>query len=255
MKLNIPVKNNKKMKNILEHLRKNVKLETLLECSNITAIDRLGYTDHGPTHVAIVSNIALKLLRNLLDAGVETSIEKYYSMSNHDAEVVVVLGSILHDIGHIIHRKDHTSFSIMMANTILPELLDGIYDDRESTIIISEVLHTIAVHDLEYSPLTIEAGVVCIADALDMKEGRARIPFDIGKVDIHSVSALAIDDIEISKGTKPIAIKIKMSNSAGIFQIDNLLKPKLNNSGLKEYVQISVEITGEEKKILNDFEL
>ena len=78
---------------------------------------------------------------------------------------------------------------------------------------------------------------------------------NIGKVDIHSVSALAIDDIEISKGAKPIAIKIKMSNSAGIFQIDNLLKPKLNNSGLKEYVQISVEITGEEKKILNDFEL
>jgi metal-dependent HD superfamily phosphatase/phosphodiesterase len=108
---------------------------------------------------------------------------------------------------------------------------------------------------MEYPPLTIEAGTVCIADALDMKEGRARIPFTIGKVDIHAVSAMAIDDVEISSGEKPIEIKIKMSNSAGIFQIDNLLKPKLKSSGLTEYVKISAEISGEEKKILESFEL
>lgn len=255
MKLNIPTKSNQKLEKVLDRIRKNEKLESLLECSNITAIDRMGYTDHGSTHVAIVSNIALKLLRNLFDAGVTTSIEQNYSMTREDAEVVVVLGSLLHDIGHIIHRKNHTDFSIMIANSLLPELLADIYPIREQAIISSEVMHAIAVHDLEYSPLTIEAGVVCIADALDMKEGRARIPFDAGKVDIHSVSALAIDDVELSSGEKPIIIKIKMTNSAGIFQIDNLLKPKLNHSGLKEFVQISVEITGEEKRIVENFQL
>jgi len=255
MKLNIPAKDNQKLKQLLKKLRESVHLETLLECSNITAIDRMGFTDHGHTHVAIVSNIALKLIRNLIEAGIQTSVEKDYSMTKDDAEVIVVLASLLHDIGHSIHRKNHTNFSIFISKSLLPELLKEIYSKREQTIISSEVLHAVASHDLEYSPLTIEAGLVCIADALDMKEGRARIPFDAGKIDIHSVSALAIDDIEIGSGEKPISIKIKMSNSSGIFQIDNLLKPKLKASGLEKYVQIAVEIEGTEKKILENFEL
>ena len=255
MKLNIPSKGNKKLERLLAKVKNSIRLETLLECSNITAIDRMGFSDHGSTHVAIVSNIALKILRNLMGAGVKTNIEKNHSLSKKDAEVVVVLASIFHDIGHIVHRKDHTQFSIMVANSMLPDLLADVYNERRSAIISSEVMHAISAHDLEYLPLTIEAGVVCVADALDMKEGRARIPFDAGKVDIHSVSALAIDDVEISSGDKPVLIKIKMSNSSGIFQIDNLLKPKLKISGLGKYVQIKVEIEGEEKKILENFEL
>jgi metal-dependent HD superfamily phosphatase/phosphodiesterase len=176
-------------------------------------------------------------------------------MGSVDAEVVVVLASLLHDIGHTVHRKDHTEFSIILSNSILPEIISEIYKDHERTIICSEVLHAIAAHDMAYSPLTVEAGVICIADALDMKEGRARIPFTAGKIDIHAVSAMAIDDVEISSGEKPIMIKIKMSNSSGIFQIDNLLKPKLKASGLEQYIQISVEIEGAEKKILENFEL
>ena len=226
-----------------------------MECSNIVAIDRLGFTDHGPTHVAIVSNIALKLLRNLISAKQKTSIEKHYSMTKEDAEVVVVLAAILHDIGHSIHREDHTQFSITLAIPLLPGFLSEIYNEHEATIITTEVLHAIAAHHEAYKPLTLEAGVLCIADALDMKGGRARIPFSAGKVDIHSVSAMAIEEVEIGSGEKPIMINIKMSNSSGIFQIDNLLKPKLKNSGLEENVQISVEIRGEEKNILESFEL
>ena len=255
MKLNIPTKGNKKLKQVLNRVRKNKRLESLLECSNIMAIDRMGYTDHGPTHVAIVSNIALKLLRNLAEAKIETSIEKNYSMKKDDAEVIVVLASILHDIGHNVHRKNHTEFSIYLAISILPDILNEIYDTRESTIISSEVLHAIASHDLHYTPLTLEAGIVCVADGLDMKEGRARIPFSAGKFDIHSVSAMAIENVDIGSGEKPIEIIIRMSNSSGIFQIDNLLKPKLKESGLEEYIQISVEIEGAEKKILKNFEL
>jgi metal-dependent HD superfamily phosphatase/phosphodiesterase len=255
MKLNIPTKDNTKLEQVLNKVRSNVRLATVLECSNITAIDRMGYTDHGPTHVAIVSNIALKLLRNLTEAGIETSIEKNYSLTKEDSEVVVVLASILHDIGHSIHRTHHTEFSIQLADSILLDLLTEVYDERETTIISSEIMHAIASHDLVYLPLTLEAGVVCIADALDMKEGRARIPFTAGKIDIHSVSALAIENVEISSGEKPVVIHVKMSNSSGIFQIDNLLKPKLKASGLEEHIQINVEIEGSEKKILESFEL
>ncbi len=106
-------------------------------------------------------------------------------------------------------------------------------------------------------PLTMEAGVVGIADALDMEAGRARIPFKSGKIDIHAVSALSIEKVEILEGKeKPVTIKITMSNSAGVFQIDELLKPRIEKSGLREYFHVVAEITGEkESKIIEKFEL
>jgi metal-dependent HD superfamily phosphatase/phosphodiesterase len=90
-----------------------------------------------------------------------------------------------------------------------------------------------------------------------MEQGRARIPFEAGKVDIHSVSALSIERVELQEGKeKPIIIKITMSNSAGVFQIDELLKPRIENSGLQDYIHVVAEITGEkERKIIEKFEI
>jgi metal-dependent HD superfamily phosphatase/phosphodiesterase len=47
-----------------------------------------------------------------------------------------------------------------------------------------------------------------------------------------------------------------MSNSAGVFQIDDLLKPRIENSGLQTYIHVIAEITGErERKIIDKFEI
>ena len=80
-------------------------------------------------------------------------------------------------------------------------------------------------------PLTLEAGIVRVADALDMEQGRSRIPFERGRVSIHSLSAAAIEDVVIEDGeTRPIRIEILMNNSSGIFQVDEVLKAKLTGS-------------------------
>jgi len=255
MKLNIPVQDNEKLSTLLERVRADVKLATMLECSNITAIDRMGLNDHGPVHVAIVTNIALKILRNLIGAGVKPGIVKDHDMTDHDAEVVVFLASVLHDLGHIVHREEHYKYSIPIALDFLESLLKGIYDEKESAIITAEVLHAIIAHDSHITALTVEAGVLRVSDALDMKQGRARIPFKVGTVNIHSVSAMSIEDIKIKKGKKPVEITIKMSHSEGIYQIDNLLGKKFKGSGLQEFISISAHIEGEEKKILDSFDV
>ena len=119
------------------------------------------------------------------------------------------------------------------------------------------MLHSIVAHERPSLPLTVEAGIVGIADALDMEAGRARIPFESGKIDIHAVSALSIEKVEIVEGgKKPITINIKMSNSAGVFQIDELLKPRIEISGLQQYFHVVAEITGEkERRIIDKFEI
>jgi metal-dependent HD superfamily phosphatase/phosphodiesterase len=254
---NIPFRKNAKLKHVIDKVKDDVKLQSYWKCANVMAIDRMGYTDHGPTHVKIVANLALKLLRILMDRQVKPSIVRYYGMRNEDAEVVVVLGSIFHDLGMIVTRNDHEKYSVLIALEFIENCLTPIYSEEERAIISSEVLHAIVAHEQPNTPLTVEAGIVAIADALDMEAGRARIPFESGKIDIHAVSALSIEKVEIIEDTeKPITIKIMMSNSAGVFQIDELLKPRIENSGLQEYFHVIAEITGEkERKIIEKFEI
>jgi metal-dependent HD superfamily phosphatase/phosphodiesterase len=254
---NIPFRDNAKLKHVIDKVKEDTKLQSFWKCANVMAIERMGYTDHGPTHVKIVANLALKLLRILVDRQIKPSIVRNYGMKNEDAEVVVVLGAIFHDLGMVVARQDHEKYSVLIALEFIEKFLTPIYSEEERAIICSEVLHAIVAHEQPNKPLTVEAGIVGIADALDMEAGRARIPFESGKIDIHAVSALSIEKVEIIEGEeKPITIKIMMSNSAGVFQIDELLKPRIEKSGLQEYFHVVAEITGEkERKIIEKFEI
>ncbi len=256
MELNIPVGGNKKLAALVERVAQHTRLQTYWQCSNVIAVERMGINDHGPVHIKIVCNMALKLLRLLTEQGVRTSVEESYQLTKEDAEVIVVLAGCLHDIGHIVHRHRHEELSVALAPPLLEELIADLYEEREQAIITSETLHAIIAHDTAVQPLTLEAGVLKVADALDMEQGRARIPFSQGSLSIHAVSAMAIERVQVRSGEeRPICIKITMSNSAGIFQLDNLLKPKLLHSGIKDYFEIRAEITGEEKKIVSRYEI
>jgi metal-dependent HD superfamily phosphatase/phosphodiesterase len=217
----------------------------------------MGMSDHGPVHVRIVSNIALRLLRLLVSAGLSPSVQVNHGLEATDGEVITVLAALLHDVGMSIHRDDHERFSLMLGAPKLRELLARIYEEPYLTVVVSETLHAIITHRSDGRPLTLEAGVVRVADALDMTRGRSRIPFEAGQVNIHSVSAAAIDKVVISRGeAKPIRIDIQMSNSAGIFQLDELLKEKLHGSGLEPYVEVAAEIEGEtERRLVPVFKL
>jgi metal-dependent HD superfamily phosphatase/phosphodiesterase len=246
---------NAKLKEIVHRLNHDDEVKALWRASNVTAIDRLGYNDHGPTHIRIVVRTAQKMLHLLVEGGAIPGVVKDYKMSNEDAEVIVTLAASLHDIGHAVHRDQHEEFSIALAAPIIKRLLNGIYSGEDATIMMAETLHAMISHHDEFLPLTLEAGVVRVADALDMEKGRARIPFSAGKVNIHSVSALAIERVTVSKGKDhPVQIDISMSNSAGIFQIDELLRDKVSRSGLKDKLKIVVHVPRDEKRIVHRLE-
>jgi hypothetical protein len=254
--LSIPFKENEKLKAVLDFVDGDIELQTLWKCANVQAIDRLGLNDHGPVHVKIVANKALKLLRMLLERGVQPSIKVNYKKTDEDAEVVVVLASALHDLGMAIIRQDHELYSVHLAQRVLDRYLSKIYQPEEATIMLSEILHAIISHHASMKPHTLEAGIVKVADALDMEQGRARIPYEAGRVNIHSMSALSIEKVNIEEGEeaeKPIIIMIEMSNPAGIFQVDNLLGTKIKDSGLEKYVRIEVVIgKGEQRFVLDE---
>ena len=103
-------------------------------------------------------------------------------------------------------------------------------------MISAEAMHAIIAHRRRGDPLTLEAGIVRVADALDMAKGRSRVPFEAGRPNIHSLSAAAIDEVRIEPcEEKAVRIEIDMNNSSGIFQIDELLATKLRGSGLEDH--------------------
>ena len=54
--------------------------------------------------------------------------------------------------------------------------------------------------------------------------------------------SLSIQGLEIIPGDlKPVRFHITMRESAGIFQVQEVLGPKIASSGLKDYVEIAVE--------------
>jgi uncharacterized protein len=255
--MNVPDRNNERLHALIQRVNADDELYALWLAANVNAIERLGMTDHGPVHVKIVMNIAVKLFRLLVEGGVEPSAVKHYELSVHDAELIVATAALLHDIGMSINRADHEGFSLFLARPKLKELLEGIYDVRTMAIVQAEVLHAIIAHRSGGRPLTLEAGIVRIADALDMAKGRSRIPFAHGSVSIHSISAQAIEAIHIDRGEeKPVRLRIEMSNSAGVFQLDQLFRDKLAGSGLEPYLELEAHIEGEqEKRLFQEFRL
>ena len=257
VEIHMPTRHNARLQEVLRRVNADEELYALWTVVNVNAVERLGMSDHGPVHMQIVSNIALKLLRLLEGKQVAPNIVRDYKMAQADAEVIVVLAALLHDLGMSIHRIDHEAMSLFVARPIILRLLDGVYPVPARTVMLSEISHAIISHRAGGRPLTLEAGVVRVADALDMTAGRSRIPFEKGQVNIHSISAAAIEKVDITPGEqKPIQIRIVLSNSAGIFQIDELLKEKLHGSGLEPYVAVEALIEGDtEKNLMQVFRL
>jgi hypothetical protein len=153
--------------------------------------------------------------------------------------VIVGLAAVLHDIGHVVHRDEHPYYSIPLAADVLDRLLPQFYEIEERVRVKGEVLHAILCHHTEEEPLTLEAGVVRVADALDMERGRSRIPYERGGRGINTVSSQAIERVTLHEGDDTaVRVEIEMNNAAGVYQVDNLLKAKLRDSGLEDKIRI-----------------
>jgi metal-dependent HD superfamily phosphatase/phosphodiesterase len=254
MRIHAPSERNPRLAAFLAAANDDTALKARWHVAQINA-DRLDMSDHSWVHLQIVLNRALHLFRLLHRRGVRSAMEASYGMDSDDAEVVIAGGCLLHDIGMSIHRADHEAFSLFLALRHLDGLLAG-YEEPEKTVMVSEIEHAIIGHRSDGRPLTLEAGVVRVADALDMEHGRSRVAIE-RLPNMHALSAAAINEVRIIPSErKLVRVEIDMNNSAGVFQVDNLLAAKLRGSGLEDYVEVVARIESEhEKRLLRVFEI
>ncbi len=250
MHIRAPSERNRRLTRLLEAVNADAQVKAWWHASAVNAA-RLGMSDHSWVHIQIVLNIGLRMARLLFRAGVTPSVVADHGLEERDAEVVVAAASLFHCIGMAVHRADHETYSLFLTADKLGALLDGIYSEPDTSVLVAEAMHAIISHRSGGSPFTIEGGILRVADALDMERGRSRVPFETGHRNIHSLSAYAIEDVVIAPGDqRAVKVEIAMSNSAGIFQVDELLATKLRGSGIEEHVEVIARIEAEQEERL-----
>lgn len=238
------LENEFRFRKVIEMVEHSEETYNLLRASNVMMISRMKYNDHGPIHAKIVANNSVKMIELLNYKGIVPSIVKDYGLSLEDAKVIVFLASVFHDVGNAVHRENHPLLSVVLSKGIIEDMLKKVYSRETYVIVLSEIMHAIISHE-DLFPQTIEASVVKVSDALDMEEGRARIPYSLGKFSIHQVSALSIKKVTLSEGSlKPIRIEVIMENPAGVFQVDELLLKRINSSLLSDKIELRLNIKG-----------
>ncbi len=226
---------------LYDYLIADTRLGAHWNLSNYTTVSKLSYNDHGPIHARVVTSYAMQITTLLMNAHVPMDVVNSGVGGPDEVFLVTLAGIMLHDIGNAVHRLNHELVGLQLAHPILESYLPQLYPDIEQRQLVEDfILSAVLCHDVNPPPLFMEGAVVAVADGCDMTKGRARMPFDLGKVDIHAVSALAIEEVNIRRGdAMPVEISVLMSNSAGIFQVEQTLVRKLLVTPLKNYVTVA----------------
>lgn len=235
---------------MLHVLENDSYIQNLLEQGNNVVVGRLSYNDHGITHSRIAALNSVKIIKILLEEKITPNMVSENMGTPEDSIFIVMTAAYLHDIGNAIHRKNHYTHSMMLALPFLERELGAFYGEiGKRAKIMSMILEAIYTHDEEVRAISVEGGAVKVGDGADMANGRARIPFSRGKVDIHSISALAINDVRICKGEdKPVRIEVDMECASGVFQIHEVLGKKIRTSPLEQHIEVEGLVRGPEGK-------
>lgn len=221
------------------------------DMANYITMRKLGYNDHGRVHAFITGAASMALTDLLLEGGVKPDLIDSGIGDADDVHLAVILGTMLHDIGNQVHRVAHEEHGMRLALPIIDRIMGPLYPDPfKRTKVRAFILGCINCHDLNPAPLTIEGGITAVADGTDITKGRGRKAFSLGSVDIHSISALAVDEVVIERGRqKPVLISVTMNNSGGIFQVEEVLAPKVIRTPLRRFVELraSMRESGEEQ--------
>lgn len=220
--------------------------------ANHVSILRLGYNDHGPVHMRIVTLNSLRILSLLRDGGIQPSIVFEKLGTFEDGQAVILLSAMLHDLGMAVARQRHEWHSLVIGMRFVERYLMEFYpNDFEKQVAITAMVQEGIVGHMGHDKIhSIEAGTVLVADGTDMAKGRARLARNLSTKptlgDMHRHSANAIREVVIEKGqNRCVHINVRMDDYSGIFQVEEVLMGKLLHSPIQEFVELSAAVRDE----------
>jgi metal-dependent HD superfamily phosphatase/phosphodiesterase len=244
----VPARHNPRLQALAERINADEELRQLWRSANVNAVDRLGLGDCGEVHVRIVANAALKLLRLLREAGHQPAVVTHHRLTPAEAEIIVVLAAALHELGLAVHSDPAVAAraGLVLAERKVRELLDGLYPARERAVLLAEALHAVVALEAKVECLTLEAGVLKLADTLDLTKGRVRLSAESSQR-LGAVSTLpVVDEVTIQRSkTPPVRVVLRLSRADGLPAVEAMLQNKLVRVPLAGLVELLARVDDE----------
>lgn len=237
------------IKNI-SFLLSNDEINLAQDFANQVSIRRIRMNDHGRVHMRKVAFYAIQIASILHNKNILMNSEEE-GWGDFDTSLFgIVYSALIHDIGMAVGRERHEFFSLSLCHDLIIKTLDHIYGENHSILktgLRSLIIESVAGHMGNQKIYSTEAGILMVADGCDLEFGRAKPPAKYNYLprvgDIHQFSAKTITKVEIIEGNeKPIVINIHMNESAGLFQVEEVLLYKINLSPVKEYIELNAII-------------
>jgi metal-dependent HD superfamily phosphatase/phosphodiesterase len=241
----VPARHNPRLQAVAERINGDDELRQLWRSANLNAVDRLGLGDYGEVHVRIVANAALKLLRLLRDAGHQPAVVAFHRLTPDEAEIIVVLAAAAHNLGMAVHTDPAVAAraGLVLADRKFRELLDGIYPARERAVITAEALQALVAQEPGVACLSLEAGVLRLADALDLTKGRARLSAEAGRRIGAAPAVPVVDEVTIQRSkTPPVRVVLRLSSASGLTTVEALLQAKLEHVPFGGLVEVLARV-------------
>jgi len=186
-----------------ETVRDNPRVKSFIRSAD-SALEVIGYTEHGERHVGLVAHIAYNTLKRLGHA-------------EREAELAAISG-YLHDIGNAVNREVHAQTGAVMAMRILTDM--GMPDEEVVKVMGAIGNH----HETDGSAISPVAAAVILGDKSDVHRTRVRNP-DMIKFDVHDRVNYAVEKsfLNVDESRKEITLELtidtKISQVMEYFEI------------------------------------
>jgi len=182
-----------------EQLRQNEKIKTyILSADN--SLKAMGYTEHNFAHVTKTAVTAAYILTEL-------------GYDEHTVELAKIAG-LMHDIGNLVNRVDHSQSGAIMAFRILDKLD---FDAADIAVIVSAIGNHDEGTGVAVNPA---AAALILADKSDVRRSRVRNA-DFTKFDIHDRVNYSVVSSELELCDNNQAIKLTL-------EIDTTISPVMD---------------------------
>ena len=174
-----------------EQIRQNEKIKTyILSADN--SLKAMGYTEHNFAHVTKTAVTAAYILTEL-------------GYDEHTVELAKIAG-LMHDIGNLVNRVDHSQSGAIMAFRILDKLD---FDAADIAVIVSAIGNHDEGTGVAVNPA---AAALILADKSDVRRSRVRNA-DFTKFDIHDRVNYSVEysDLKISDDLKTIKLSLDVN--------------------------------------------
>jgi len=186
-----------------EAVRDNPRVKAFIRSAD-SALEIIGYTEHGERHVGLVAHIAFNTLKRL-------------GYPEREAELAAIAG-YLHDIGNAVNREVHAQTGAVMAMRILTDM--GMPDDEVVKVMGAIGNH----HETDGCAISPVAAAVILGDKSDVHRTRVRNP-DMIKFDVHDRVNYAVEKsfLNVDESRKEITLELtidtKISQIMEYFEI------------------------------------